>query len=119
MDGDVESVAKREVQEAAAPAADAASAEVSEIVLVRRAVGEEAVLRLPELKEALVKAALNGNVQAAKLLLQILHELAADRASEAIAVTRSIAEEWGVEPEWSSERCIHCATAMRDEGDVG
>ncbi|MGB6191787.1 MAG: hypothetical protein WBF42_04915 [Terracidiphilus sp.] len=118
MDGDVESAAKGEVQGTLAPA-DAASAEVDVIVRARRAVGDEAQLRMPELAKALIDAVLHGNMSAAKLLFDVLDQLAEDRKSQTVVVARSIAEEWGVEPEWSSDRCIHCATAIGDEGDAG
>lgn len=115
MDGEVEKAEPGEAPQEALVLADGEATEEDVIVKLRFTIGEAADARLPEIAGALMKLVLEGNVQAAKLLFEILEKLVKDRASAIIRVERSLAEEWGTEPDWADGSCIHCA-ALRAGG---
>jgi hypothetical protein len=118
MNGEFETAARRKVQEALA-VADTGISEEDASARLRLAIGTEVESHIPALAAALIKAAAAGQMQAVKLLFEVLDQLAERRKSQAVVATRSIAEEWGIEPDWSSDRCIHCARAIGDEGIEG
>ena len=76
---------------------------------VRRAVGLELLGKVAQFAVTLVDLALKGHIHHVRLVLEMLEQLVRDNDTALLPLRRSIAEEWGAEPEWNDGCCIHCA----------
>jgi hypothetical protein len=108
MGGEVENSEQCETSKALVLVEPAIS-ESDVIAMLRSAVGDEMLPKLKAFAVILVDLAMKGQIQHVKLVIEMLEDLAKNRAATLIRIERSVAEEWGVEPEWGDGCCIHCA----------
>jgi hypothetical protein len=73
---------------------------------LRKGIVKEVLRRLPELVRKLVDG--QGQIQHFKLLFDVLEDAGKDSAAELNRIERSLANEWGVEPDWQDGCCAHC-----------
>ncbi len=108
MDGEVDSTEGRESALALLNAQPAAL-QWEALGVLHGAVANEVFPKADVIAHALVKLAIEGHGPSIKLLIEILQDIAKNRTAIAVPIMRSLAEEWGAEPEWSGGCCIHCA----------
>ncbi len=107
MDGEVDSTEGRESALALLNAQPAAL-QWEALGVLHGAVANEVFPKADVIAHALVKLAIEGHGPSIKLLIEILQDIARNRTAVAIQTVRSLAEEWGIEPEWSDGGCVHC-----------
>lgn len=114
MDGEVENNGAEEQQEVTGIQEESGDPN-SVFKELSRSVGFEVRKNLPQVSRALVKRAIEGSAPHFKILAEMIEELMKDNELVTLCIERSIAEEWGVEPEWNDGCCIHCAKMRRDK----
>lgn len=84
---------------------------ISDLASFRRLVVSKLKAKQGEIADAIIKGALQGQVTLVKILLEILEGCEAIEKAEVEDIARSLANEWGVEPDWLDGCCAHCGRA--------
>jgi hypothetical protein len=89
--------------------AEAPALQGEALCVFQDAVVSKALVNADAIAQGLIGLASEGHGPSIKLLIEILEDHAKNRTGVTAPIVRSLAEEWGVEPDWSDGCCILCA----------
>jgi hypothetical protein len=99
---------KDAVVEKAAVSEEQSVTEIDVVGLLHDEVWERLEKRVGAIAEALVNGSAQGQVQLLKILLEMVDEIRKKHAAGVKRIERSLADEWGAEPEWRDGCCVFC-----------